>query len=171
MMIFIQTLNPNIKNMKKRNMYRIGYLACCLIFLSCSGNRNQEDPYDESRQVYQEAIDIHDEVMPKMDRIMQLQKSLSMARENATDESLRMKIDSSLSELEAAHDGMMQWMRNIPRIPEFVPNGKEEGGQDLQDPDEMREMQSKSLARIKEIQNKFEKSILQAEDILESLNE
>jgi hypothetical protein len=157
--------------MKKGNINRIVYLSGVLILASCSGHQNQEDPYADSRQIYQEAIDVHDEVMPRMDRIMQLKKLLKTAREDVTDDSLRTRIDSSISELEAAHDDMMQWMRNIQPVPEHDPNENPEAGENLPEPDEMEEIQTRSLAEIRNVQENFNESIQLAEKLLEFIKE
>ena len=148
--------------MKSNILYLIVILLISMIILNCS----RKDSYEESRVIYEQAIEVHDEVMPRMDRIMQLQKALKSGRENVSDERMLSKIDSSLAALEESHDGMMKWMRDITPIPG---NGSDDNAGEVPDPDEMKKIQMKSLESIMEVQRNFNESIRNAEELLESL--
>ena len=141
------------------------------MLLACNNPKDSDDVYHVSREIYNQAIEIHDEVMPKMSQIMQLQKSLKATKDNLEDEKVKIQVDSAINDLENAYDRMMTWMRNIPRIPEYNPNGNTEGmnGESLPDPEELKKSQRASLEEIKKVKVEIHESIDHAENLLESL--
>ncbi len=65
----------------------------------------------EIEKLKSETIAIHDEVMPKMDKIMNLKKSLRMELDSVSnDESTNIR--GLIISLENADKAMMNWMRN-----------------------------------------------------------
>ena len=153
---------------------KIMFFLSLMIFIavSCHEKEKSELNYKEAKLIYDKAIEIHDEVMPKMGNLMQIQKSLKEVKEQITDKNLIDKIDISIQELENAHDVMMNWMRNIKRIPE-TDDIKTLDKQELEllpTPEEMEEIQSKSLEEIKKIKETVYSSIKNAEFLLASLN-
>jgi hypothetical protein len=151
--------------------YVAAFLLMAGMMLSCNNLKDSGDVYEDSREIYHQAIEIHDEVMPKMGYIMQLQKSLKATRDNLADENVKIQVDSAINELENAYDRMMTWMRNIPRIPEYNPNGNPEEmkGESLPDPGELKKSQQASLEEIKKVKVEIHESIDHAEKLLESL--
>ncbi len=141
------------------------------VIFGCQQQKNSDDPYKDSRDIYGEAIEIHDEVMPKMGKIMELQKILKIQKENVTDENVINQVDSALNNLEIAYDQMMNWMRNIPRIPEYSPGGNSEevSGEPLPDPGDLKESLIRSLEEIKTVKRHVNESIKNAEKLLDSL--
>lgn len=88
--------------------------AFLLIMLACDSKTAQLE------QLEKEVFDIHDEVMPKMGQIMELQKSVSneialldsLLQLKAND-SLKLRKDTALqlsTALKTADEGMMNWM-------------------------------------------------------------
>jgi hypothetical protein len=142
-----------------------------LILLSCNSKKNSAYEYDESLKIYKQAIEIHDEVMPKMGRIMELQKLLISKKEKFTDETLASEVDSAVFDLENAHENMMVWMRNITPVPEENQdeNKVEISGYERPDPNEMKEIQEESLEKIKLVKDYINKSIERAESLLEKI--
>jgi hypothetical protein len=142
------------------------------VIFGCQQQKNADDPYKDSREIYGEAIEIHDEVMPKMGEIMELQKTLKSSKETLTDENVINQADSTMNDLENAYDQMMNWMRNIPRIPEFSPGGNPEevSGEPLPDPKDLKESLIRSLEEIKKVKRHVNESIKNAEKLLESLS-
>ncbi|MEJ2004178.1 MAG: hypothetical protein P8X57_04265 [Cyclobacteriaceae bacterium] len=85
------------------------------IFAGCSS---------ESERLHNEVMAIHDEVMPRMDDIMKEKARLTVLMEE-TDDSIRIvQIRTAMAELEAADEGMMQWMRQFS--PEEYESSEEE---------------------------------------------
>jgi len=108
------------------------FLFSMFIFFSCSEKKeihsDQED-LTPSGKLYSEVMDVHDNVMPKMDEIMLL-KGKAKRRLNELDSLTKvnpklnvkvekLKLDSLLMGLQTADNGMMNWMHH------FDPNMKE----------------------------------------------
>jgi len=95
-------------------------LVVFVLILTACGRTSQEnaDVLDslklESKALYNEAIDIHDEVMPKMDQLVMLKKSLKDTLENTTalPETLKKEIEAKIQLLDSADKAMMDWMHD-----------------------------------------------------------
>jgi hypothetical protein len=157
--------------MKKVMKYVFTILFIAGMTMACNQAKNSSDVYKNSREIFDQAIEIHDKVMPKMGKIMQLKKSLNETKDQLTDENIKIEVDSAVNNLEMAYNRMMKWMRNIPKIPEYNPN--ENSGEAMEgsspDPGELEKSQRQSLEEIKKVQEDVDKSIEEAEKLLESL--
>ena len=99
-------------------------IICCIFFLACGSGINQEE-----ETLKKEIMDIHDQLMPKMDNIYNLKKALQKNRDFLTSDSLSVErpklnaaeFDSLVQALENADKSMMSWMRNYTKFddPEF----------------------------------------------------
>lgn len=94
-----------------------------LFLAACGGEGKQaeagEEKFDAAQveaqaKAYEEMMDAHDRVMPKMGQIAQLQKALitKMETEKMTDET-KVMLKEPYNMLEMAYDGMMGWMKEI----------------------------------------------------------
>lgn len=89
-----------------RTHFRIVYLISFL-FLTCT---NQP----QSVLLYQEVMDIHDAVMPKVHDIQKLSKQLEeKAKEENLNEGQKAEIQKTLQQLEAADKSMWDWMNGF----------------------------------------------------------
>jgi len=75
------------------------------LLLSCGSKKK------EVEKLQAETIEIHDEVMPKMDDIMKLKKSLKSKQDSVSSEESE-RIQALIVSLEKADEAMMNWMRN-----------------------------------------------------------
>lgn len=108
------------------------FLFVFLITLSIScGQSNSSDQIDETEisaedELYQKVMDIHDEVMPKMNDIYKLKKQLEEEIKNSPDlvNERKQAIENRISQLNKASESMMQWMRNFN--PDDFKENKEE---------------------------------------------
>ena len=77
-----------------------------------SGNPNQA--------LYEQVMDIHDEVMPKTDEIYKLKKELQDKITKSPDMTADKKkeLDMILLELDSADDSMMDWMHKFNPLPD-----------------------------------------------------
>ncbi len=155
-----------------KNYKIVSLFILVFITISCHKKEKSALDYDGARLINQKALDIHDEVMPKMGQMMQLQKSLKEKKDQIKDEELIGKIEISIQELDNAYNGMMTWMRNLVRVPENenIVNQDKIGSETIPLPEEMEKLQSKSLEEIKIVKEKINTSIKKAELLLESLN-
>lgn len=130
-----------------KNIVKISVVLLVFGIVSCDSKDK------EIEQLKSEAIEIHDEVMPKMDDIMKLKKSLSAEIEEA-DQQERKEIGALITSLEAADKAMMNWMRNFdPRM------------EDLSDDQKIESLTEHKIS-IQKIKASMNSSILEAEDFL-----
>lgn len=114
-----------------------------ILMVSC------ESKDKEIEKLKSETIAIHDEVMPKMDNIMKLKKSLKNAMLEA-DSAQKEEIRNRVGALEDADKAMMNWMRNYdPQM---------EGMSD----DEKIEYLKNQKSSISEVSEKMKSSISEA---------
>jgi len=151
----------------------VAFLLAAGFLIACHPAEENQDKYKDSREIYNHSIEIHDEVMPKMGKIMELQKSLKEIRDQLNDENRKIELDSAINRLENAHDEMMKWMRNIPGIPPYNPNGVKENTGDISypEPQELEKLQRQSLEQIKKVKENINQSIEEGEKLLGSLRD
>lgn len=132
--------------------------AMALLVLACT------DPKQEKvNELRDEAIRLHDEVMPRMGEIMTLSSQMKELREalrNDSADSATLATEpfsDQIVALEAAHEGMMQWMADYE--PEY------EAGNELDSAITYYEEQRKAIEKVK---NEIEKSIDDAIEIKEN---
>jgi hypothetical protein len=96
------------------------FFLVLLITAGCSKSGRDTtagDPVDdESNQaMYDKVMDIHDEVMPKMDDLYNIKRTLQESITETTElpEDKRKEIELVIAEIEAANEGMMVWMREF----------------------------------------------------------
>jgi len=93
-------------------------LAVTLFSCNKSGrDATASDPVDnESNQtLYNQVMDIHDEVMPKMDDLYKMKKQLQDQIENTPDlpEEKKFEMEATIKQLDSANNSMMVWMRQF----------------------------------------------------------
>jgi len=130
-----------------KTIFKLSLMLFAFLMISC------ESKEKEVEKLKTETIAIHDEVMPKMDDIMKLKKSLkaeqdSVSTEKSTD------IQQMIISLENSDRAMMNWMRNYdPQM---------EGMSD----EEKIEYLKKQKASIHEVSEQMKSSIAEAENYL-----
>ena len=75
------------------------------------------DPVDDdaNQALYDQVMDIHDEVMPKMNDLYKLKKQLqdSIAKTPAMVEEAKKELELTIQQLDSASNSMMVWMRQF----------------------------------------------------------
>lgn len=100
--------------------------AILIPLVGCQNSKDSESQsIPEAKIVFTEAMTIHDEVMPRMDEIHKLKKELTLQLGKIESEEVIQKIKITISDLEKADDGMMDWMHNVVKYPDQ--STKEEG--------------------------------------------
>jgi len=138
-----------------------------LFLVSCGQRDTKENIYLKAEEVFDQAISIHDEVMPLMGDIMKLQRALKEKKDNISDEETIQKINESLQNLENAHSLMMDWMRNVTRIPDQ--SEVDPDASDFISPQEMFKIQEQSLEDAKKVKTAILESINQANSLISEL--
>lgn len=138
-----------------------------LFIISCNQRDSKENIYLEAERVFDQAIQVHDEVMPLMGDIMNLQSALKEKKDEISDEATIQKINESLQNLENAHSLMMDWMRNITQIPDQSQVDPE--APDFVSSMEMLKIQEESLEGAKKVKTAILESINQASSLINDL--
>jgi hypothetical protein len=88
-------------------------------------------------------MEIHDEVMPKMDDIYKLKEDLKKQLTNAPNmvDEKKKEIEALILELDSASESMMVWMRNFNPLPDSL--GEEKARKYLEE-------QKKKVEKVKE---------------------
>jgi hypothetical protein len=70
---------------------------------------------DTNKKLYNNVMDIHDEVMPKMENLYNMKKELQAKLKDSTALSVddRMKMQSRISEIDSVSKMMMDWMHEF----------------------------------------------------------
>jgi DNA repair protein RadC len=78
---------------------------------------------EKEKPLYDQVMDIHDEVMPKMDELYQLKKGIQekLVAIDSTQTEKRQQMETTIHLLDSANEAMMVWMR------EFNPPSETEG--------------------------------------------
>lgn len=93
-------------------MIRILTFSIILLLFACKPSFTST----ENQKLYDEVMHIHDEVMPKMGEISKTRKALKKKlRETDLTDSLKQVYVQTVDELNAADDGMMNWMSEFKR--------------------------------------------------------
>jgi hypothetical protein len=124
-------------------------LSIALLSWSCDNKSNDHSAHHEevepggNQELYDDVMDIHDEVMPKMDDIYKLKEKLKSQLTDAPNmaEEKRREIEIIISRLEAASEGMMVWMRNFDPLPDSL--GEEKARKYLEE-------QKEKVTKVKE---------------------
>ncbi len=152
-------------------------LSTTLLLGSCQSSTTTEaDPTLERAQtIYAEAIAVHDEVMPRMDELMQLRQKLelrvtSMQEQPEEDyaDSLQ-QMQTAIQNLRDADEAMMQWMRSVQKVPgadETSEYQDELNATVLTDTVGLIERQEAQREDIEEVKRRIEQSIAEAETLI-----
>lgn len=117
-----------------------------------SDQMQEEGP---NQALYNQMMDVHDEVMPKMDEIMKLKRELQEQVASAPDMVIeqRQELENVISNLDSANNAMMNWMH---RISEFNPLA------DSVDQEKAREYLESEMEEIKKVKELMTESIEKA---------
>lgn len=139
------------------------YLLVFFILASCNqkahdqmnheGNESAEEGSNEA--LYNQMMDVHDEIMPQMDQIMKLKRELTDKIANSPELVAEQKeeIEKVISNLDSASNAMMDWMH---RVHKYDPKA------DTANSENSREFLETEMERIRKVKNLMEESIEQA---------
>jgi len=121
--------------------------------MSQGSDQTQEEGPNQA--LYNQMMDVHDEVMPSMDEIMKLKRKLQEEIANSPDMVVERKqeLENVISNLDSASNSMMSWMH---RIHEFDPLA------DSVDQEKAREYLETEMEEIKKVKELITESIEKA---------
>jgi len=110
---------------------------------------------EKEKSLYDQVMDIHDEVMPKMNDIYKMKKSLKDSIANTADmpEETKLKFEQTILQLDSAGNSMMVWMR------EFSPP-------DQKDEEAFKKYMETELVKVK----KMREDVMKALKVMENQN-
>lgn len=131
---------------------KLSYIAFVLVLVMAScgnkaghqGHEESDEPTDNPNEaLYDEVMDIHDEVMPKMDDIYKLKRSLQDKLDSATNLAAeeKVKIEQRIAHLDSVSGLMMDWMHKFNPLP------------DSADQEEAREYLESEMEKIKKVKD------------------
>lgn len=98
---------------------RFGTLFLVLALAACDKSQKTSSEPAETENpnqvLYDQVMDVHDEVMPKMDEIMKLKRELQEQIANTPDMVMerKEKLEKMISNLDSASTAMMNWMHEF----------------------------------------------------------
>ena len=110
-----------------------------LALMKCGPKKEKEDP---EKVLYNQVMDIHDEVMPSMGELNRLKRELTKKIENSPDmvEEKRREIEGTILLVDSASRAMMVWMR------EFNP-------EEYADKEELRDYLEEEMKRVQNVKD------------------
>jgi len=101
----------------------------CFSFAGCGQKSHEHDMEnheamegagDKNKPLYDEVMNIHNEVMPKLDDIYKLKESLKnkIANTPTLANEKKQEIESTIVKLDSASEGMMNWMHKFNPLPD-----------------------------------------------------
>lgn len=136
-----------------------------LLMLSCGktsehsghdqeGSRDNDDP---NLALYDQVMDIHDEVMPKMEDLYKMKKDLQDKIAASPDmvPEQKKELENMISNLDSASSAMMDWMHQFNPLPDSV---NEEAA---------REYLENEMQRIKQVRDLTNETLEKAKSMIE----
>ncbi len=107
-----------------------------------------------NQALYDQVMDVHDEVMPRMDDIMKLKRALQEKIANTPDMVVEKKqqMETMISRLDSASTAMMNWMHEFNPLPDSV------------DQEKAREYLESEMERIRKVKSLITETIEKAKE-------
>jgi len=142
------------------------YLFIALILMVGCGKSGQHEHHDQEEEspinnpnqaLYDQVMDIHNDVMPKSDEIYQLKKEIKnkMANTKNLESNKKKQLEQIVAELDSADHSMMDWMHKFKPLP------------DSADQELAREYLENEMERIKTVRELINGSLQKAKEELE----
>ncbi len=137
------------------------FIVGLLVLAACGkGGEHQHSNSDSStddspnQALYDQVMDVHDEVMPKMDDMMKLKRELQDKIANSPDMVVERKeqLEKVIANLDSASNAMMNWMHEFNPLPDSV------------DQEKAREYLESEMERIRKVKTLTLESIEKAKE-------
>ena len=136
-----------------------------LVLMSCgktrehAGHSESDDGTsgEANQALYDQVMDIHDEVMPKMEDIYKMKIELleKIANTPGMVEEKRKELEAIISNLDSTNNAMMDWMHNFNPVPDSV------------DQEKAREYLETEMERIKKVRDRTIEALGRAKEKIE----
>ncbi len=147
-------------------MKKLLIASSLLILVSC-GKTSDHGDHDRAgdsdngdspnQALYDQVMDIHDEVMPKSEDLYKLKKALQdkIANTPGMLEDQRKELERMISNLDSTSSAMMDWMHNFNPLP------------DSTDQEAAREYLENEMERIKKVRERTNEALEKAKSMIE----
>lgn len=144
--------------------YLYSIIVLSFFILSCQS----KEKTTRAETAYNEAMTVHDEVMPRMDEIHKLKKELTLQLEKVESEEEIGKIKRAISNLEKADHGMMDWMHNVIKYPDESSKEESHAGHDhgMHNTDTSLSIHQEQKEAILKVKSDMENAIDQAKKLV-----
>lgn len=137
---------------------------CIAIFaitlISCANPPSEEEVV--FHQLLEEVLEVHDEMMPQMGELSDLRQQLE---EKASEEPMdAINYEDAIAQLEAAHKGMMDWMKDFGEVFPYKENRLE--GMNEVEIKESVELMKDQKVKVDNMKNDMVESMQNAKSIL-----
>lgn len=86
-----------------------------------SSSKKEDKNQGERKKLMEDVMALHDEYMPQMDSLKNLNNRLAAQLDSAvTDSAMTIEFENARTQLEEASEGMMNWMRNFEKPADSV---------------------------------------------------
>lgn len=104
-----------------RNLILVLVLLGSTIWMSCGGSAPKSETSDISAveledEAWQGMMEVHDEVMPEMAAMNRVGRELKSIAEGLDKKAELEKVNKATKDLEAASEGMMEWMSGLQQL-------------------------------------------------------
>ncbi|MCU0421147.1 MAG: hypothetical protein MUC38_15985 [Cyclobacteriaceae bacterium] len=142
--------------------YLLSFFVVSALILGCSKPAEHDHHHpdmaegdDPNSVLYNQVLDVHDEVMPQMDEIERLKRELKEQIANTPDMVVekKQKLEQVISNLDSAGTAMMDWMHELVPLDELP---------DSVDTEEARAYYESEMERIKKVKEQMLEAIAKA---------
>ena len=114
----------------KTSLLIVSLISFSFILIRCGQKSTEHDTHHhegvdseetgKNKELYENVMKVHDEAMPKMDDIYKIKEALKNKIAAAPDMSddKKKEIENTISRLDSANEGMMDWMRKFKPLPD-----------------------------------------------------
>ncbi len=120
-----------------------------------SDSTSSESP---NQVLYHQVMDIHDEIMPRVEDIYQLKKELKEKIASATDlaSNKKLELEQIIAQLDSADHSMMDWMHSFNPLPDSIDQEKARAylESEIEKIKKVKALMTETIARAKEVASK-----------------
>lgn len=143
------------------------FLLGTLIFSACTGDAGSavdDAAMAAEKELRQKMIELHDDVMPYMGEVNNLNSKLTDAMAGVEDSTLMKKMQRTIDMLGKADEGMMDWMQKNGQYFSSL-----EGLRGEMDHEGIMQFLKKEIADMEDIKEMTENGMKEAQDILDNM--
>jgi chemotaxis protein histidine kinase CheA len=142
------------------------FFLLSFLLMGCGGSASsgeqasEENPQQAEQAAWDEMMETHDAVMPKMAALNRTGRELKAVAETTEDKAVKENINQTVKSLEAASESMMVWMGELQKLSELREDKSHE---------EIMAYLKEEKANISQVKEDMEKSLKNGQELLDEL--